>query len=308
MKFLRLAALTMALCLPVAAYAAVSAKDLPDSTVWYLHADLAAMRDSDSGGTIFRWFQDEIADELSDEIGIDISKELDAVTAFTDIDLGTVIVVDGALSTATKNKLLKLVTVEQDVDARDYKGKDYFFTGDKEPNRARNNEPFDDLEDAAYFSFDLPNRAVITSTEEQLKELLDSGGKIIGGGNHGDALFVISADHSFVQAGLRPDDLSDDSGDRWESNILRNTEQAALLISDASGMIAVEAQLISTDAKMAYAISGIVNGLLGLQAFNSEIGPEIQSLIQNTKVEVRDKTLSINTVIDPDLVVSALDN
>ncbi|MGI9204643.1 MAG: hypothetical protein ACR2Q3_11560, partial [Woeseiaceae bacterium] len=88
----------------------------------------------------------------------------------------------------------------------------------------------------------------------------------------------------------------------------RNTEQAALLVSDASGMIAVEAQLVSTDPKMAQAIGGIINGLIGLQAFNSELGPEIQGLIRNTRVEVNDKMLSINTVIDPDLVVSVLDH
>ncbi len=35
---------------------------------------------------------------------------------------------------------------------------------------------------------------------------------------------------------------------------------------------------------------------------------EIQSLIQNTKVVVNDAILSINTVIDPDMIVSVLDD
>ena len=68
------------------------------------------------------------------------------------------------------------------------------------------------------------------------------------------------------------------------------------------------AKLVSTDPKMAEAIGGIVNGLIALQAFNSELGPEIQSLIQNTKVVVNDAILSINTVIDPDMIVSMLDD
>ncbi len=141
-----------------------------------------------------------------------------------------------------------------------------------------------------------------------MKALLDNGGKIAGSGSHDGALFVISADKSFVQAGMRTDMISDDNDDDWDSNILRNTKQAALLVSDRSGMIAIEAKLVSTDPKMAEAIGGIVNGLIALQAFNSELGPEIQSLIRNTKVEVNDAILSINTVIDPDLVVSVLND
>ena len=73
-------------------------------------------------------------------------------------------------------------------------------------------------------------------------------------------------------------------------------------------MIAIEAQLVSSDPKMASAIGGIVNGLISLQAFNSELEPELQDLIRNTRVEVNENTLSISTVIDPDIVVTVLDD
>ncbi len=309
MNKLRLTLLAMVITLPFAAAAAVSTNDLPGSTIWYLHADLQAMRDTESGSSVYAWFEDEVIEEVSEELGIDLNEELEAITAFNDAEFGTVVVVDGPLSQDTKDKLLAFVSTEEKVDPREFKGKSYFHMGDDESHENRDDEPFDDLSDSAFFSFDLKNRAIITGNEEQMKALLDNGGKIAGSGSHDGALFVISADKSFVQAGLRTDELSDgDDDDDWESNILRNTEQAALLVSDASGMIAVEAQLISTDPKMAQAIGGIINGLIALQAFNSELGPEIQGLIQNTKVEVKENRLSINTVIDPDLVVSVLDD
>ena len=119
-----------------------------------------------------------------------------------------------------------------------------------------------DFGDVAYSSFAIDGKAIITSNEDQLKELLDNGGKIAGSGSHDGALFVMSADTSFVQAGLRTDALSDADDDDWNSNIIRNTKQAALLVSDSAGMIAVEAKLVSTDPKMAEAIGGIVNGLI----------------------------------------------
>ncbi len=309
MHKLRLTLLAILSTLPLAAFAAVSTDDLPGSTIWYLHADLDAMRNTESGSSVYAWFADEILAEVSEEFGIDINAELESITAFTDADFGTVVVVDGPLSQKTKDKLLLFVSSEEEVDPREHKGRRYFQMGDHQAASKRPNEPFDDLSDAAFFSFDLDNRVVITGDEMQMQALLDNGGKITGGGSHAGAVFVISADTSFVQAGLRTDELTaGDKDDGWESNILRNTKQAALLVSDASGMIAVEAQLVSTDPKMANAIGGIINGLIGLQAFNAELGPEIQGLIRNTKVQVNDNMLSINTVIDPDLLISFLDD
>ena len=149
---------------------------------------------------------------------------------------------------------------------------------------------------------------ILTSTEKQLQALLDRGGEIAGAGSHDGALFVLSADKSFVQAGMHADNMANEDDDDWESNILRNTKQAAVLIADKDGMIAIEAQLVSTDPKMAAAIGAIANGLIGLQAFNSDLDPEIQELIRNTRIEVVDNTLSINTVIDPDIVVTVLND
>ena len=102
--------------------------------------------------------------------------------------------------------------------------------------------------------------------------------------------------------------MADDGDDDWESSIIRNTQQAAVLISDSGGQIAIEAQLLSVDEKMASSIGGIVSGLIALQTFNSELDPDLQSLIQNTKVTVSDNLLSISTVIDPDLIVSILND
>ena len=59
---------------------------------------------------------------------------------------------------------------------------------------------------------------------------------------------------------------------------------------------------------MAEAIGGIVNGLIALQAFNSELGPEVQQLVQSTTIEVQENVLSISTVIDPSLMVTILDD
>jgi hypothetical protein len=292
---------------PLHTSGAVTAGDLPGDTIWYMHADLEAMRTTESGSKIYGWFEDEVVEDISEETGIDLSAEVNSMTAFSDATNGTVVVIDGAITRESQERLLAIATMQAngDIDLLEYKGMTYYHIGDEEDEGDSGNEPFDDLEDSAWFSFALDNKAILTSTERQLQALLDSGGKIAGAGSHDGALFVLSADKSFVQAGMQADDMAGEDDD-WESNILRNTKQAAVLIADRDGMIAIEAKLVSADPKMAQAIGGIINGLISLQAFNSDLDPEIQELIRNTRVEVVDNTLSINTVIDPDTVLTVL--
>ncbi len=292
---------------PLHTSGAVTAGDLPGDTIWYMHADLEAMRTTESGRKIYGWFEDEVVEDISEETGIDLSAEVNSMTAYSDATNGTVVVIDGAITRESQERLLAIATMEAggDIDLLEYKGMTYYHIGDEEDEGDWGNEPFDDLEDSAWFSFAVDNKAILTSTEKQLQTLLDSGGKIAGAGSHDGALFVLSADKSFVQAGMQADNMASEDDD-WESNILRNTKQAAVLIADKDGMIAIEARLVSTDPKMAAAIGAIANGLIGLQAFNSDLGPEIQDLIRNTRVEVVGNTLSISTVIDPDTVLTVL--
>ena len=73
-------------------------------------------------------------------------------------------------------------------------------------------------------------------------------------------------------------------------------------------MISIEAELVSTDPKMAQSLGGIANGLISLQAFNSDLDAGIRSLLSNIKVDVRENVLSISTVIAADVIVSVLNN
>ena len=213
------------------------------------------------------------------------------------------------MSKDSRDKLLALAAQEGPVDPREYGNKEYFFFGDEDEIDNGSDEPFEDLEDALFLSFAVDGKALITGTEAQMRDLLDNNGRISGSGSHDGALLVLSANKTLVQAGMQKDGMIEaDDDDDWESKIVNNTEQGALLLADESGQLALQAQLVSTDPKMAEAIGGIVNGLIALQAFNSELEPEMLSLIQNTRVTVDANNLSINMVIDPNLLVSVLDD
>lgn len=306
MRFItRLCLAAAGIVLSFVASADIVGRDLPGDTVWYLHANLGALRDSEAGSKLYLWFEDEVASEVREMSGIDLGAEVDTLTAFATAGESVVVVVDGPLTRATQDKIMALAASEGPVDPRTHKGKDYFHFG-KEGKKA-GNDLLDGLEDSAYVSFAVPGKAIVTGKEGQMQSLLDNGGKITGAGAHNGALLVLSANKNFVQAGMHTRGmLEDDGDDDWESNILRNTEQAALLVAEQTGNIAVEAKLVSTDPKMAQAIGAIVNGLIGLQSFNSELPAELRDLIRNTRVGVAESTLSLSTVLDPAVLARLL--
>lgn len=307
MSKFRFVIIMLAVLSPWAADAAVETGNLPANTVWYLHADLAAMRASDAGSKVYAWFEDEVVAEVRDEVGIDISSEVNTLTAFANGTDGTVIIVDGPIRKESRDKMLALAALQGPVDPREHQGLSYYFfghAGEKEPSRG---QPFEDLQESVYVSFAVKGKAIVTGNEMQMQELLQRGGRVAGSGSLDGAMLVLTANKALVQAGLQPGGLMDaGDGEDWESNIVRNTKEAALLLADESGQLALEAQLVSSDPKMAEAIGGIANGLLSLQAFNSDLGPELQSLIRNAKVQIIENVLSISVVVDPALVLKVL--
>ncbi len=305
MPALRLFFFLLPFWVSLTAHSGVTADNFPGTTIWYAHVDLEQMRSSPSGKELYQWLNGEVFIEIHEEIGIDIGTETDRITAFADADRGAVIIVEGPVSKESRDKVLAIVALEAKLNSLSSGAKSYYKFGDE--NDVASGADFESLQDGGYFSFDVKNKIIVTSTEDQMKALLKSNGKVAGMASHPNALFVLTADKSLVQAGLRTDELTDDDDD-WDSNILRNTEQVALLIADRDGLIAIEAQLVASEAGMAESIGGIINGLISLQAFNSELDPEIVSLIQNTKVDVKDSTLSISMVIDPSLIMAILDD
>jgi hypothetical protein len=299
--------------IPLLAVGEVRSNDLPAGTRWYLHADLKQTRESESGRALYNWADAEVFIEIHDKIGIDVNKEADRITAFSSVDNGTIIVLEGGISKESQDKLLALAAVQGKLETRSHKGKTFYHVLDmQKAGRAGKHDhdaeiEFDGLDDEAFFSFAIKDKLIVASSDKELQAMLDSGGRVSGSAAHSGSLFVISADKTFLQAGLKTDDLADRE-DGWQSNILRNTEQLALLVSESKDHIAVEAQLVSADPQLAQSIGGIINGLISLQLFNTELDPELRALIQNTRVQVKEKVLSINAVINPKTIAQLLDD
>ena len=116
---------------------------------------------------------------------------------------------------------------------------------------------------------------------------------------------VLTAEHTLLQAGMHSDILDDDD---WNSNILRNTEQVALLIAAGSDALLVEANLQTREPDMATALASVVRGLIGLASLSDELDQEALAVLHGTRIDADDNTLRLSLAVDPELVVKTLDD
>ena len=309
--------LIVLLSLAVPALAQADTSDIPASATWYFHADFDAMREGKASRVVYDWLNAEVFEEIRGETGIDLHKEADRMTAFAAAGEGPVIVFDGNISTETQDKIIALAAAASAGGLQTLKssGKAYYFfdnsngSADDESEEDHDNN-FDidmgSLDEEAYISVAVKNKVLVTNTENQMKALLASNGKIDTAKMEKGALFVLTAERSLIQAGVNAAEM--ETGNNWDSNILRNTKQVAVLLADLGEKLGFEAQLMTTEAAMANSIASIVRGLISLQVFNDDLDPKVVAVLQTAKVDVVANVLKLSLALDPATVVAALED
>ncbi len=309
MRFLKILAVLALLAVP--AMATASNANVPDSAVWYFHIDFEEMRSEGPGRGVYSWLRDEAFVEVEEESGFNVDKELDRLTAFSLEGQGPVIVAEGKFRQETRDMIMTLIAAEGDLTPIKSSGKAYYHFGGVEDGEIRSADGdvainMDSLEDEAWVCRARRTKIVITGSEEQMKALLASNGKIPGSRGHKGALLVLTAEKAMLQAGMNSSVIGDDGESDWDSNILRNTEQVAFLMAAAANKLALEAELITSEPEMAESLASVVRGLISLAAFNDEMEPEAIAMLQGTKVKASGNSLSISLAIDPELAVRTL--
>ena len=291
--------------LPMTLFAGVDG--LPAASKWYFHADFEEMRSSTAGQHLYGWLQDEVFDDIREDVGVDLDKEADTITAYSAAEDAIVVVIDGKISQETQDKILAMGAASGSLDRLGSGKKAYYYVGDDgdgDGDAVNININGNGLDDGAYFTFAVKNKLIVATTRSDIEALIESKGKTAAEKGQGDALFVLRAERSLMQAGVRAGELGADIG--WDSNILNNTEQAALLIADEAGKIAIQAQLVTAEQEMADSLASIVRGLISLQVFNDDLDPEVSEFLRNTSVDVDDRTLVVKVALDPETVVETL--
>jgi hypothetical protein len=313
MRILKL--LIIGLLLATPGLAAADASDIPGASTWYLHVDMEEMRSDEVGKALYGWMDEEIFSEVAEETGVNFGEELDRLTAYSLQGQGPVFLFEGNISQQSKDLMMTFIAAEGDLLPMKSSGKAYYRLAGESGEDGKVNVDdgnieiqIEALEEESWISLDLKNKVVVTASEEQMRAMLANGGKIKGGRSHKGALLVLTAEKALLQAGMNSSALGeDDDGDSdWDSNILRNTEQVAILVAAVANKLAIEVELITTEPDMAKSLASVARGLISLVSFDDSMDDDAIAVLQSTKVEAKGNSLNLSLAIDPSLVVATL--
>lgn len=316
MRFLKL--LIVGLLLVIPGLASADAGDIPGASTWYFHVDLDEMRSDEVGKSLYGWMDEEIFSEIDEETGVNLGEQLNKVTAYSLEGQGPVFLFEGNISQESRDLVMTFIAAEGDLQPMKSSGKSYYRLaaesdedgeeGDRTVGTGDIEFQIEALEEESWISLDLKNKVIVTASEEQMKAMLASGGKIKGGGNHKGALLVLTAEKALLQAGMNSSALGeDDDGDSdWDSNILRNTEQVAILVAAVANKLAIEIELITTEPEMAESLASVARGLISLVSFDDSMDDDAIAVLQSTRVKAKGNSLNLSLAIDPSLVVATL--
>ena len=308
MRYIKMMLAAAVLAFP--ALAVANADAVPGSANWYLFVDFEEMRENGPGAAIYNWLREEVLDEIKDDAGLDVEKELDRLVAYSTGSDHGVIVAEGNFSQVTRDRVMAFIASGGDINPSKASGRTYYRYGgneemDDDVSYDAGNIAFqiDSLAEESWISTAIKNKIIVTSTEAHMQELLASKGKLQGRGKHKDALLVLTANRALVQAGMKTAVIGEDA---WDSNVLRNTKQVAFLIAEAGDMLSVQTKLTTIEAEMAESMASVVRGLVSLASFDEDMDDDVLQVIRDTKIEAQGNSLSISLEVNPDIVVSTL--
>ena len=300
--------LLLLVILSVPMVAGADASSVPGGANWYFYVDLEQMRSGGPGAPMYDWLRNEVLEEVRQDSGIDVEKEIDRITSYSTNDDGAVLIVDGKLSQETRDVIMAFIASGGDISPLKSRGKTYYhFGGDDSAGEDvvydAGNVGFkiESLGDESWISMDVRDKVIVTSTEGHMKALLDNNGRVKGSRSVDGALMVLTAEKTLVQAGMKSGMVEE-----WDSSILRNTEQVAFLISAAANKLAIEARLITTEAEMAESLASVARGLISLMSFDDEMDAETAAVLRGTRIEANGNSLSLSLAVAPELVVRTL--
>ncbi|MEO0459577.1 MAG: hypothetical protein AAF219_01950 [Myxococcota bacterium] len=296
MRFGFLAVVAIALLASSPASAKIRAEQLGDAS-WYLHVDLGEMKKGPAGSRLYTWLQREIFSEIQKELNVDVARRIDRLTAIGIGDSGMTMILDGPFPSSVQKSLLEWVgpAAKKSID-----GKAYYQPDARSLKRDNIDVDMDDPN----LSFALENRIVFTTSEALMKTVLRNNGTLPKPGDPREALMVLSATRSLLQAGGRSDAFNAES-EEWDSKLLRNTQKVALLVADLDGELGFDARLQAKEPELAESLANVVRGLIGLSYFTEDDSAPME-LLRGTRVQVENGTLRLRLTLDPDTVVSAL--
>ena len=271
----------------VAQAASLGSSDLPVGVNWYAHVNMELIRTTEVGRQLMQETIDEALDDIEDEFAIDIASELDGITLFggeLPVNQGAVLL-HGTISAANQAAIMARLEEEgANTFASENNGMTFYTIPEGDGSMT-----YDDVDghveevsfgqrEELYFSFG-SRQTLITHSMDTMQNFLSAGGYLSSlESDDTGALVILQADRALMQGGAN---TSMGLGGSFDSSIFNNLDSVAMVISEDSGGLNINAELSADSPEVAMNVRNIVEGLVALKALegsDDDIGQVLRSV------------------------------
>jgi len=268
---------------------------ISENAGFYLHANIEEMQLAPAGQHIYEWLEDEVLEELRDDTGIDVSDVLTGISVFGPSvseryhSDEAVFILHGEFSPSDQAQIIEALEQHVDITTSSQSGQTVYHL----IKASRGHD--------MYLSFGPNQQTIITKDEAQLERFLDGQQKQLP--DTRNKILILQAESPLVQGGLN---TQIQNNTPWDSSILRNVEQVAVVISDDAGQLRLQANLLAAKPEMAMALQNLVQGLIALSALNED-EPEIAELLSQAHIEAEGNRVVLEITVDPETLMDFVD-
>ncbi|MEM9171156.1 MAG: hypothetical protein AAGA84_00470 [Pseudomonadota bacterium] len=283
----------------LSAHAQLDSGQLPGNADWYVHLDFEQMRTSKAAAPLFEKIEadalGEVREEVSEELGVVLDTEFTSFTVYGDTDGKAAAVLKGPIDEERKSALIDALA---DYDAvtleKTARGDVYRMDTDQIKDKDVNIKTSEVMMSLAR------KNTIVVGTDQQYFDFALSDRRDVG-----RSLKIMAAPKAFVQIGVNADALARTEGGPWQSGLLRQTRELALVISDNQGDVDLHLNMTANDPATTDSIANVIRGLVGLQALSGDGNDSLRTLLSNLKIENDSRGLNVRLVVSPDDLMQA---
>ncbi len=278
----------------------------PDSA-FYLSVNFEAMKQGQASAPLYRFFNEEILNELRDEFGPGLIDSLQGVSLFgTGDEQAPVIVLHGDIPPSARDRIVdELFREHDDVELLTDRGRNYYRFGGLDLDWDAGDTGLQGEHDELWLAFGDRGQTLLTPHRTTLDDFLVQG--FLPDAVMAPDLVVIQADRALAQGGVdRTHRVFNGPDGSFQSEVFQKIDRFAMLVAEADGGIEISLEAHSATPEVAQALQNIVQGIISLRALSAEVPPEM-AWIEGVRVSRDERITRLDVAIPPQALTEILD-
>ena len=272
---------------------------------FYLSVNLDTMRDGAASKPLYRWFQQEVLDDVREELGVDLIDALNGVSIFgTGANQVPVLVLHGDIPRSARDHVVDTVFSEKGkVELKTAHGRNYYEFAELDLDWDGVENRFGQDHDALLIAFGDRGQSMVTPDPEIMDRFLRDGALAVS--EMSSELMVLEAERPLARGGVN-NRKGSPRGGPWESRMFRQVERFGLVISDEDDAVSLTLEAESATPELAEAMANLVRGLVSLKVLSQDTDPDLEWL-GALEITTRDRITRMQARVPAESLVSILD-